>query len=108
MPDILIRGMEMPRCCAECDFADFQDIDFEIFYYCNRTEKIIEEDEAHKIHPDCPIHELPSHGDLISRDAVLNKIDAYVCGSQDSEFIKNEIIKAMPVIVPAERRDANA
>jgi hypothetical protein len=50
-----------------------------------------------------PIHELPPHGDLIGRDALLNRIDAYVCGSMDCEFIKNEIIKAMPVIVPAER-----
>lgn len=99
MPDILIRGMEMPKYgCAGCYFKTGK--------YCgiiSKNENVEEYSLRAERHPDCPIHELPQHGDLISRDAVLNKIEAYVCGSQDSEFIKNEIIKAMPVIIPAEK-----
>ena len=96
MPDILIRGMEMPT-------KGYKTI---ILHSNGRVyEPTSEELIVNKI---ADATELPPHGDLIDRDALLNRINAYVCGSQDSEFIKNEIIKAMPVIVPAERREGDA
>ena len=39
--------------------------------------------------------EKPKEGDLISRKSLLNKINAYVVGSQDKEFIC-KLIKEMP------------
>lgn len=71
MADILIRGMDKPGGCADCDFCRIQDINFELLYYCNRIERFIDEEEACNIPSDCPIIELPEHGDLIDRDVLL-------------------------------------
>lgn len=89
---IIIKGMEMPK----------KDGLLSINIWPNGSVTIAMDLECK---PVARAVELPEHGDLIDRDALLNRIDAYVCGSMDCVFIKNEIIKAMPVIVPAERED---
>lgn len=43
-----------------------------------------------------------NEGDLISRKSLLNKIDAYVVGSQDKEFIC-KLIKEMPSVESKEQ-----
>ena len=97
MPDILIRGYSAPARSATCHFNSNA--------FCDVLGRKVKIPVDYVERPNtCPLVELPPHGDLIDRDALLNRINAYVCGSQDSEFIKNEIIKAMPAIVPAERR----
>lgn len=63
---ILIKGMEIPRCCGDgCDFLE------PIGLKCLRTHKFLDrEDYWHERHKDCPLVEIPeSHGDLIDRDA---------------------------------------
>ena len=92
---IIIKGMEMPKSCAKCDLLGE--------YGCVFIGAVGYALTEGRRSEDCPLVELPEHGDLIDRDALLNRIDAYVCGSMDSKFIKNEIIKEMPVIVPAEK-----
>ena len=79
MPDILIRGIEYPKSCADCEWIvqRFPGAD----YWCKRTNTIIHATwPSAKLNqkPDsCPIHELPPHGDLIDRDEVVNLTDYY-------------------------------
>jgi len=97
MPDILIRGMEMPTSCGKCRFAgvcgvhpvdEWPDLESII------TNDVIGVDgERDK---GCPLVPLPSHGDLIDRDALP-------LGRVEWEDIDNAT-----VIVPAsEEENAN-
>lgn len=66
-------------------------------------------DLLHERHPDCPLHELPPHGDLIDRDAILNaektKPIAKMMMFGGAYVIDLDVVRDVPVIVPAERRD---
>ena len=68
MADILIRGINKPGGCRECDFCEVQDINFEIFYFCNRNDRFLDDEEVCNIPSDCPISELPPHGRLIDAE----------------------------------------
>lgn len=96
MPDILIRGMEMPKSCAGCDFYNV------ISGCCTRTGTKITFSELTTRSVDCPLVELPPHGDLIQRSDVLAVVDeAYEYGVviKRKDFDEQNI----PTIVPAER-----
>ena len=79
MSDILIKGMDMPKCCAECDFGyPFRNYiaDYACTpsgYYCRRLKKMINE---YKSIPDnCPLVEIPTpHGRLIDAGDLFNEI----------------------------------
>ena len=88
MPDILIRGMEMPGSCAACDFYNV------ISGRCTRTGTKINFSELTTRSVDCPISELPPHGDLIDRDGL------------PKERVEWEDIDAAPVIVPADKEES--
>jgi hypothetical protein len=85
MPDILIRGMEMPTKCGICwCFTEEQGAE-----YCNGLDRNV--DAKGLPEPDCPLHELPPHGDLISKDyckAVL-------------PYVAIDALERVPVIIPA-------
>ena len=91
---ILIKGMEMPKNCEDCLLNGF--------IRCNLTNTKF---ELGKIkNDDCPLIELPPHGDLIDRDdlmsALLNKtygVDINVVMKQ----IMEKIISA-PILIEAE------
>ena len=67
MADILIRGMEMPTGCASCDFAIYHADS--AYHYCFWLKKVFIKPDARL--KDCPLNELPPHGDLIDRDALM-------------------------------------
>jgi len=70
MPDILIC-MEMPKTCADCHDADLPTAIAWLDAKCPWAHGIIDPgvyDLHHERHPDCPLHELPPHGNLISRE----------------------------------------
>lgn len=102
MPDILIR-MEMPKSCADCPFEVFGDC------YGGKVKRIMDVDDYTSARaPRCPLHELPPHGDLIDRAALMEEHakaesakygNLFVAG--DNRFI-HRFLDA-PVIVPAER-----
>ena len=109
MADILIRGMDKPGGCDDCDFCKIQDINFDLLYYCSRTERFIDEEEACNIPSDCPIHELPEHGDLIDRDKLLEEdIDLFIeyDDFEDESGCSTDVIRNAPVIVPSNKEDA--
>lgn len=97
---VLVKGMEMPRCCAECGI----DVDS-----CKLWEEFIKRREER--HPDCPLVEVPTpHGRLIDADALCDSgepdlCQEYVCDgyAEDSEWgFSREAIKRFPVIIEAE------
>lgn len=56
---ILIRGMEMPKNCEECDFAVVGDIDFEYNLFCKCSKKYCDLDAfGHPIGWNCPLIEV--------------------------------------------------
>lgn len=102
MPDILIRGVALPKYgCAGCYFKTGK--------YCgiiSKNENVEEYSLRAERHPDCPIHELPPHGDLIDRDAFRAENEYYL----NREFINpkyedtlDDLLKNAPVVIPAEK-----
>lgn len=68
---ILIRGMEMPKNCRECPF-------YYPFICMARDENIAEDCNPVKSRDkDCPLIELPLHGDLIERKTAYESL---LCG----------------------------
>jgi hypothetical protein len=95
MPDILIRGMEMPKSCDDC---------FLPLRYCPY---------AMKENGECPILPLPEgHGDLIDRDALKKRtpmVIDYSAGGFGTDGSIRPVrgygdwqIDQAPTIVPAE------
>lgn len=106
MPEILIRGMEMPGSCAACDFYNV------ISGCCTRTGTKINFSELTTRSVDCPISELQPHGDLIDRDRLKHKFcthcdgyeyDTNSCVDGDQDCMDARLIMNAPVIVPAEK-----
>lgn len=122
MPDILIHGMEMPPSCADCPFCLEERDDYdEPTTYCVAT-KIESPSDLHGVidginHQKgrmwfCPLHELPPHGDLIDRDAILNaektKPIAKMMMFGGAYVIDLDVVRDAPVVVPAERSGTDA
>jgi len=110
MPDILIRGMEMPEGCLSCNLRATSGLD-EWMCMVNQMRFPSWEDgwngDKYR-HVDCPLHELPEHGDLISRDEAVSVLQNI--GSRDYRREKGTICDAIkmishsqyvPTIVPA-------
>ena len=68
--DILIKNMEMPKSCDECELLYD-------FVYCIVTKQKMLDADFEKRNPSCPLIPVPEHGDLIDRDAVLNELKKY-------------------------------
>lgn len=89
MADILIKGMEMPKCCDECPMSQL--INDNQYAYCNILRKGT---KAGYILKACPLEELPPHGRLVSADEVQNKMSYYGFHAIDMtihEFIEDEL-----------------
>lgn len=72
---ILIKGMEMPESCGACPLEQLYGRDGEVAK-CPLTEKIFSSYLVSEIRmSDCPLIELPPHGDLIDRDALMKQIE---------------------------------
>ena len=73
---ILIRGMEMPKCCYDCPFIRAS---FAGDYYCAKGKG--DEDDLKKLYSqrmaDCPLTELSPHGRLIDADKLMRDIEEY-------------------------------
>ena len=70
MSEILICGMEMPEHCGECKLkAEYDDETFCPFFADNVEYWIA----AGRRHEDCPLGYIPPYGDLIDRDALMDK-----------------------------------
>ena len=113
MADILIRGMEMPTGCASCDFAIYHTDS--AYHYCFWLKKVFIKPDA-KL-KDCPLVELPEHGDLIERDDIVEHYRKAECNfgsDRHLEFLTvHDWIEEMfvydllnvPVIVPSNKEE---
>lgn len=95
---VLIKGMKMPQYCAHCEL--FHDEGF-----CTATGTHVNM-WGQKRNADCPLIELPDHGDLIDRDALMkHKGSAYDIDGHELYAVGTGTILRMPVVIPAERSE---
>ena len=69
---VLIKGMELPESCARCRLK-YSACDQDLELICAASGRLIPREKRHEMPSDCPLVELPPHGDLIDKDA-LNKL----------------------------------
>jgi len=118
MPDIIIRGAEIPKSCAVCKIRSYN-------AYCplNETIKFMYDptnrgfDFCTGTHPKCPLEQLSEHGDLIDRAAFRAEMDNHYPfgrGTQrrhgEADAAKSTIINMLanaPVIVPSNKEAAD-
>ena len=84
MADILILGMDKPKSCNACMF--------DAYGLCLINKYIEAEDE---LTHDCPLVELPEHGDLIDRNEL--------CDGLVSNHPVVIYAKTAPVVVPSNK-----
>ena len=94
---VLIKGMNMPKSCrpGDCPLA---------VWACELWKSVNNLGEKKEKHKDCPIVEIPEHGDLIDRDDLLKKkikMDAFVA----LEWVNDVDICMARTVIPAERRE---
>lgn len=81
---VLIKGMKKPDNCEICPYA-----------FCHLDTR------------NCPIVELPDHGDLIDREALREKAHKLPNGYNHGYFHKcvDELFDYAPAVIPAERSE---
>lgn len=89
---VLIKGMTMPHNCFLCPLSVMNGERV----YCEVTK---DEVLRAKIAQDCPLIELPPHGDLIDRDEQIER--AWRLNLSTRELIE-EMLKTAPTILEAE------
>lgn len=72
--NILIRGMEMPKKCLTCPCLEYNMFDDDIDGYCKTLKTKITNSD--KRHPNCPLIELPPHGDLVDLNDMVHPNDS--------------------------------
>ena len=104
MADILIR-MEMPKHCFNCSTKIEPDnrrcnIDGHVFKE-TLTKLTCRRDE------NCPLHELPEHGDLIDRSELNNSFELsdFYGEPHDNVYSAICVVNSMPVIVPSNKEE---
>ena len=100
---VIVKGMKMPKCCAECEFHLTEDISFEIMHQCEIKTGYIDECDIHGFPYDCPLVEIPKyHGRLIDVDSLDPDTDY-----DDGDFYAYSIrqIHDAPTIFEAEEAE---
>ena len=122
MAGVYIKGMEMPKSCFYCPFREKANPDD---YVCMAMNREFEETFAliaGRRHKDCPLVEVPDHGDLIEKPILIdelaiseepddcsgcasyNSYDDFCCRSLDFQTMCKSI-RTAPVVIPAERSE---
>ena len=106
MSEILIRGMKMPKSCEVCKFCLIRQGDSlsgsDIF--CLLTEKELNRESINNIKiGDCPLIEVPTHGDLIDRQKLLeHRFEVYDSNEELCEdYIETYHVLEAPTIIEA-------
>lgn len=71
MSEVLIKGMKMPKACWECPLKVhlFQQL------WCTPSNKVINRNDNTERELDCPLIEVPPHGDLVDRNYLISEYD---------------------------------
>ncbi len=98
MSDLLIKGVEMPKCCCDCKIFSGEG------YLCPLLE-----DSAHWLETvrnkrvaDCPLVEIPTHGRLIDADSLIEYINEELKSSEYIQRMFRRIVKSRPTVIEAE------
>lgn len=78
---VIIKGMEMPRCCAECDAEGHYEDSYgdEYGFFCPFGYKAYtRETRELKRLDDCPLIHVPPHGRLIDADAMKKSVNQQI------------------------------
>lgn len=92
---VLIKGMEMPINCEECPCFNEEDFLCQVYYKILRVENIINRRADF-----CPLVELPPHGDLIDRNALMKK--GMPLSFSVQKWVQEVDIVCAPTVIPAE------
>lgn len=97
---ILIKGMEMPKCCNDCRFAW---IDTDHHWYCeaNKPWGLDITDHVMSKHPDCPLIAVPPHGRLVDADALLVSDHQHYNYIADEFYVEVRTIENAPTVIEA-------
>lgn len=97
--NVLIKGMEMPKCCSKCDLRV---IAIGLDFQCAISGETVDDYYSSR-HPKCPIVKVPTpHGKLIDADELKkDRINLY--GTTDVVLMVD--IENAPTIIEAEVSD---
>ena len=107
---ILIKDMEIPQTCEDCTLESYCGLWIEARRLCGETFTDAKSRVKATIrHPDCPLVEVPPHGDLIDRDDLMSTLLNKTYGVDINVVMKQimEKIISAPTIIEAEGEDAN-
>ena len=73
MSDIVIRNMEMPTRCGKCDLRTYRmSVECDMVAVCSRLKREIPTFNLGEERMfDCPLVELPPHGELVDRNFII-------------------------------------
>ena len=106
MADILIRGMEMPNSCGKCKLRERNVDAFVPFDKCFFTKRNVDPwsfGRKDGYPDDCPLVELPEHGDLIDRSKL-----SFVCGGtapMEMDYVRRYVVDGMPVVIQSNKEE---
>lgn len=97
---VLIKGMEMPRSCEECELADWYNGD--IYCYALRYTVVVSEFE--QLYAMCPLAEVPTpHGRLIDENWLFSFISTNnSLGATHYGCLTKEEIQLAPTVIESE------
>ena len=102
---VYIKGMEMPKCCAECDaeghYENYNGDEYGFFCpfgYKAYTEKTR---DAKRL-DNCPLVPVTEHGRLIDADEFLKRAIGTKCFHGDYALMLEELVGESATIIPAE------
>lgn len=106
MPDILIRGWDVPQGCDSCQLnKGGRGCPITGTQYEGDTWVMMDFDEHAERLPDCPLHELPDHGDLIDRDTAIEE------SKKPTIFDLTDVpdfLHEQSIIIPSNKENKNA
>ena len=95
-------NMEMPKSCGDCRFCNGQaDTDYGVCAWCDVDGNAR---DAYTMQ-DCPLIEIPPHGDLIDREALIKELEITEEDDHNGATLLMavflEVLKSAPTIIQA-------
>ena len=109
---IYLPNMEMPKNCVECDLSKRRHSSMGDIIDCKRIGTVGSAfNDTHMIlinrHPNCPLVEIPPHGDLVDKDKLMAEVmDSDLDHLQRDDWREViQIVADADVIIEAEGRE---
>lgn len=97
---VYIKGMEMPKCCGDCDFL----YDYFSCMATGESMALIYWELGKKRLPNCPLVEVPDHGDLIEAHSLKIRLgQRFNLDERRVMEIVRETVDTAKVVIPAEK-----